>query len=803
VPSLSLPDLHHPPPIEELVRFEAIQLFVDRATSMLPAFELTPQNAPALVEVCHRLDGIPLALELAAARIKALTVEQIAGRLDDCFRLLTGGSRSGMTRQQTLKATLDWSFDLLTPREQTLFNRLSVFAGSFDLEGAEVICSDLDEPAEDEMTRRGIEVAEADVLDLLAQLVNKSLVMAHVRGDRMRYHLLEPIRQYARDRLGEVGETANIRNRHLHLYTALAEQAAPELWGAGQIACLSQLDMEHDNLQAALGWSVEQGSEEGLRLGTALWQFWVLRGNLAQGRQWLERLLARHLQPTERRARALMGASALSVRLFDNSMMLSFALERFSVYEAMSDLEGMADACYLIGSLMWIQGDNGSSRLRLLQSRELARQVGSRRADACATHALGVMAAFQGDYAEAESLMRESVSVLSEIEDDLCVSQVFVNFGWMPTPFVEYGAGHTMHVGTFLMFRDVRAIAARAYALANLGNLACMRHDTTRASAHLRESSSIFQELNDNYGLAQVLRQSGNLATSEGDYDQARELLYRSLDICTRLKDGRGIGLSLHNIACLDLALGNHEAAKERLEVSLDLLGDMSDRPGGAMVLKLLGYLAMATGDYERARSFAEETAMLYRKTGGSLANNQWVAYALLDGAIFARLQGDYTGALAYLQESIGDFRGEGILPGIAATLYQFGCVEAGMGDLEASLAYNAASLASFRELEDRLGMAFVCEALSILLVGENPARAVRIAGAASALRESVPPTLSRASRPDLDSALNTARQVLSEEEFTALWRAGRAYTPEEVTAEIEEVSETDHMEDPDKLSNK
>jgi tetratricopeptide (TPR) repeat protein len=228
----------------------------------------------------------------------------------------------------------------------------------------------------------------------------------------------------------------------------------------------------------------------------------------------------------------------------------------------------------------------------------------------------------------------------------------------------------------------------------------------------------------------------------------------------------------------------------------------MSDRPGGAMVLKLLGYLAMARGDYERARSLAEETATLYRKTGGSLANNQWVAHALLDGAIVARLQGDYTGALAYLQESIGVFRGEGILPGIAAVLYQFGCVKAGMGDLNESLAYYVESLTSFRELEDRLGMAFVCEELSIVLVGKNPARAVRIAGAASALRESVPPTLSRASRPDLDSALKTARQVLSEEEFTALWRAGRAYTPEEVTAKIEEVRETDYMEDPDKLRN-
>jgi non-specific serine/threonine protein kinase len=249
--------------------------------AVTPKFALTVNNASAIAQICRRLDGIPLAIELAAARVKVLTPEQIESRLNDRFRLLTSGRRMALPHQHTLQATMDWSYDLLGPHERTVFRRLSVFAGGFGLEAMEAVCSD-------------DKIDKTDVLNLLAHLVDKSLVVVEESPAQPRYHLLETVRQYSLEKLLESGEEARLRKRHRDRYLVLAERAEPELHGPGQLKWLEQLEQEHDNLRAAMEWSLAVGEEdEALRLAGAMWWFWHVRGHFTAGREWSERALAR------------------------------------------------------------------------------------------------------------------------------------------------------------------------------------------------------------------------------------------------------------------------------------------------------------------------------------------------------------------------------------------------------------------------------------------------------------------------------------------------------------------------------
>jgi len=274
VPSLRLPN-QASASYEALTGFESVQLFVERARAANPKFDLTEKNASSIAQICRRLDGIPLALELAAARVSVFSAEQIAARLDDRFKLLTGGSRTALPRQQTLRALIDWSYDILPKEECMLLRRLSVFAGGWIFEAAEAICSDL------------------DVLTLLSQLVNKSLVTMDDEGDEPRYRLLETIRQYARDKLMDTGEAAEMRNRHLAYYVQLAENSEQELFGNVALQWVNRLEAEYDNLRTAIEWGMDNDLLAVLRIAGALPNFWFRRGYESEGNKWIEDALAR------------------------------------------------------------------------------------------------------------------------------------------------------------------------------------------------------------------------------------------------------------------------------------------------------------------------------------------------------------------------------------------------------------------------------------------------------------------------------------------------------------------------------
>jgi predicted ATPase len=368
VPSLSLPPSGRASR-EMLDGSEAVQLFVSRAAIALPAFELTDANAGAVVQMCRRLDGVPLALELAAARVKALRVEQIATRLDDAFHLLTGGSRTGLPHQQTLHATMDWSHALLSDAERACFRRLAVFAGGWTLAAAEAVCA-------------GDGVETFDVLDLLDQLESKSLlVLDREPGQEARYRLLETIRQYAWEKLQEAGEGEQSRIRHLGTYLKLAQEAEPKLYGAQQLEGLAQLDAEQSNIHAALEWGLEHGLETGAQLAGAMFWYWHLRGFWADGFAWLQRALAVTSGGTKAlRASLLARAGYLAMALRQMDRVVPYCEESIALYRELGDPEEAAFSLATLGMLSTYfgQADIQRGRALLHESLDLYRRAGNK-----------------------------------------------------------------------------------------------------------------------------------------------------------------------------------------------------------------------------------------------------------------------------------------------------------------------------------------------------------------------------------------------------------------------------------------
>ena len=412
VPSLAVPDEGYLPSVEGVARCEAVALFAERARSRLPSFGLSNENAGAVAEVCRKLDGIPLAIELAAARVSMLSVEQISERLKDPLGFLTAGDRTTAPRQRTLRSTLAWSYEMLEETERRLFGRLSVFAGGWTLEAAEAVGEG-----------NGIERYEA--LDLLSGLVDKSLVVAEASGEEegtLRYRMLEPVRQYARERLEESGEADSVRHQHAAWFLALAEEAEPELKGARREAWLERLETEHDNVRAALSWALEGGDAElGLRLAGAIGGFWLMRSHLIEGRRWLEAGLAGSGTSPTASARAKALARAGSVALWQNDLEAAVALleEGLGLYEELNDEPGIAASLTDLGHAVLHQEEDEEGRLKALYARAeaLRWEFTDRWAIAQLLFFLGMVALYEGDPQGARVLLGQSLFSFRELGD--------------------------------------------------------------------------------------------------------------------------------------------------------------------------------------------------------------------------------------------------------------------------------------------------------------------------------------------------------------------------------------------------
>lgn len=409
VPPLALPDPDLPVVVEEIQSAEAARLFVERASRRGSGFEMTQENARTVAQICRRLDGIPLAIELAAARVGTLSVEHISERLTDSLSLLAGGVRTATPRQKTLRGALDWGHELLEEPERMLFGRLSSFTGGWTLEAAEVVGG-------------GDGIGRSDVLGLLSGLVEKSLVVVVEYGSPSpRYRMLEPIRQYAREKLGESGESGTVLGRHAKHFLTVAEEAEPELVGRDQSLWLSRLDAEYDNIRAALGWSFADGKfETGVRLAGSLGEFWELRGLLVEGRGWLETAIGQE-SPATVRAKVLFWGGNFAREQGDYERAEALGEENLGIMRELEDGAALAALLYDLGLLALYQDEYETSRSRLEEALALQRESGNEVGASLALQALGSGALVRGDYDLAAGYNEEALTLARKTADPIAM----------------------------------------------------------------------------------------------------------------------------------------------------------------------------------------------------------------------------------------------------------------------------------------------------------------------------------------------------------------------------------------------
>jgi predicted ATPase/class 3 adenylate cyclase len=564
VPSLSVPDLRHLPPMEEISCYTAVHLFIERAASVKPGFVITETNAKAIAQICHRLDGIPLAIELAAARVAVMDVEQIAARLDNRFRLLTGGSRTALPRQQTLRASIDWSYSLLTEQERLLFLRLSVFYGGWTLELAEEVCS-----------FNGLD--EFDLIEGLAQLVNKSLILVENKSDsHTRYRMLETIRQYANEKLLDSDLSEVVRDRHLAAFVRLAWKAEPHLRSHQQVEWLDRLETEIDNIRSALGWGMEGDVLDGLRLATSIYWFWHIRGYRVEGEQWLQRLY----EWVDRKSLSKEGIMLVAEARVRQSMLLA-ASGNVSEHtnriagEAMALAEGLGEAgksikLIALHALRWIkdvQGQDYQAHIFTEKGLKLAEELGDRfmlaeflrslvnhpdraRAKLAAEKSMvlrremgdldGLMWTNMGlaqhyfdsgDVVQARLLSEESYRLARKVKNLWGIVAAQCNLGIMLTKSGELDRGIELFIEVLPITKDLGEPHWTVWVITALGHAADLKQDWSACKAYYEQAIQLshthqlaYAEVSNRINLAEAARNRDDLRLAQQYYQSAAEI---------------------------------------------------------------------------------------------------------------------------------------------------------------------------------------------------------------------------------------------------------------------------------------
>lgn len=619
VPTLSLPDRQRPVQVDGFMQYDAIRLFVERAVAAAPGLLLTAETELAgIAQLCARLDGLPLAIELAAARMRAMTIEQIAARLEPRFNLLTGGSRAASPRHQTLQATIEWSYNLLPAKERRLFQRLSVFAGGWTLEAAEVVCS-------------GNGLDEDEVADLLTHLVHASLVVVAVPSGDGRYRMLELIRQYADEKLAKGDEAAWVRDRHLAFFGQLAETAEPRLSSGEQLVWLERLAAETDNVRAALAWSLENHSgdvEAGVRLATGLVEFWVMAVYLREGHRWLELALTkRYGVALSVQARLLLRAGWLWTEE-GNSEGVVLLQESLALYRQMDDKRGMAWSLFWLGwYALHFKWDLALASTRFAESLTLAGDIDDDLLLAWLYGGLARLATLRGDYDQATELAARGL-VLARQRGDLRVEARLLNFlGRSAMRQRDYARASEFYHEAWMLERQLNNIRGEVMALMGLGMVARCQRAYEQAARFYEESLALVGELNsrtDSMYLNGVgLYALGVVALGQGDRPQANLLFGESLSLA---QESKWKDISLWNIwglARVALAEGHMWRAVQLLAASRPMWESADGRLD-----------PIDQEDYEREVTLArielgEEAFAATWAEGQAMTLEQAIAYAL------------------------------------------------------------------------------------------------------------------------------------------------------------------------------
>ena len=512
VPPLGLPDTRHLPPLESLARYEAVRLFVDRAVALRPDFEVTGDNAAAVAEICSNLDGLPLAIELAAARIKILSPEAMLSRLQNQganggngrLKLLVGGHRDLPARQQTLRNTIGWSYDLLNEGERMLFRRLSVFSGGRSFEAIEAVCN-------------ADGALPIDTLEGTASLVDKSLLRQRpgpVGEDRLL--MLETIQEYAREKLDESGEAEALQEQHAAYFMQMAERAEPELRGPRQVEWLERLEAEHDNLRAAMRWATEQGrTEMALRLGAALVEFWKARGHLTEGRTWLEAALETSSTPTQARAKALMSAGNLASAQGDYARASSVLLESLELFRQLGDKVRIASTLKNLGNDARLQGNYDAAYTYFEEGLQIARELGNRQETGTMLGDIGIVAQSLGDQEAARAYYEESLQIRRELKDRRGIAMMLVNLGELARGEGDYDTAQGLYEEGLAIARELGDKWGVGMVLHNLGHVAYHRQKYGQALDLFTQSMSIFYEMRNKRDIAYCLAALGGVYAAQ------------------------------------------------------------------------------------------------------------------------------------------------------------------------------------------------------------------------------------------------------------------------------------------------
>lgn len=563
VPPLPFPDVARFPHVSELAKVDAVQLFVQRAQAAKPGFTLTDDNARAVAEICARLEGLPLAIELAAARVGALTPSELLSRLGRRLDLLTRNRRDAPSRQQTLRTAIAWSYDRLSSQEQALFRRLAVFAKGGTLEAVEVVGS------------AGGDL-ELDVLDGVAALVEASL-LRQTEGPAgvSRYRMLETLREYGLECLTALGEAAATRKSHADVYLALAEAAEPELSGSEQAVWLERLETEHDNLREALRWHQQSTeTEAGLRLAATLWRFWNIRGHLTEGRAWL-------LDATD------------------------------EAREVSSSIR--AKALRASGLLACSQGDYLRAELLADRARELFLDLGDDQGTAQALNDLAAVARERGDADRAVRLAEESLALYQRACDDRGIASTSTNLGIMAQTRGDYQSAAERFQQSFEIYRRLGDDWSVAISLGNLGMIAQWQGQYDLAEERYRQSINARRRLGDKRGIALAL---GNLVTllaeCERDLEEALTLGQESVDLSREIEDQQGVACSLLALAMASYASGDHRQAIELYIQSATLFEQVGDLCGVADTYVGTALSALEVGDHRQAVESAQQALAMF-----------------------------------------------------------------------------------------------------------------------------------------------------------------------------------------------
>ncbi len=565
VPSLQIPEKDFANN-KDLWAVESMRLFHDRATSVKPDFDPDGAETEAAVRICSRLDGIPLAIELAAARVRSLPVAEIASRLSDRFRLLTGGSRSAMPRQQTLQALVDWSYDLLSEDERILLRRLSVFTGGCTLAAAEFVCPE-----------NGLK--SEDILNLIARLVDKSLLNYGDENGSARYEMLETIRQYAREKLVQTEEIEILRRKHLAYYAELTSEASPQFWRSNQREWMDRLEDEHDNLRAALEWSLCEDCGKdllpmGMRIATSISYFWLVRGHWSEAWDWMKQLL-----------------EAPQAREMKNEI--------------------KAQLIYSAGFMVKELGDVNIARDLFNQSFSQAKELQDQRSQAFATLGLGEIALNEHAIPDAETHINQALTMFRSLDDKVGILLALSYKGGLAADRMGYDKARVYYQENLEICRQIGHELGIAGTLVALGRIETYYGDKDKGRGYLEEGLTIFRKSGDKSGIANVLTAMGLAELYSEDMDRSREHYEEALKISRELSSGPGTGIALIALGEIARAQSDYKAARSYYEEALQINERLGQLGIVSIVSHNLGYVARQQGEFEKALGYFRRSLTL------------------------------------------------------------------------------------------------------------------------------------------------------------------------------------------------